>query len=194
MRTRMSTRISRTPLTHAPCHSCVYANSIKWFLNSNKEVFIILGFASDLLYFPPPYHDSNTHTHTHHSSQIGFPHWSYATAAGANQTLRCPNIPDIPALFQTHKLNLWTHLFACQWPKREKQSTAFIWPRCSRSTAWLTTRAITTLALPDSRKTYAKVMTRSTVSGLLHVGPQGKGKNMRKEKEQRIDMLCRFNS
>lgn len=135
-----------------------------------------------------------THTHTHHSSQIGFPHWSYATAAGANQTLRCPNIPDIPALFQTHKLNLWTHLFACQWPKREKQSTAFIWPRCSRSTAWLTTRAITTLALPDSRKTYAKVMTRSTVSGLLHVGPQGKGKNMRKEKEQRIDMLCRFNS
>lgn len=35
---------------------------------------------------------------------------------------------------------------------------------------------------------------RPEVSGFLHAARQGKGENMRKEKEERLDMLCSCNS
>lgn len=173
---------SHTLHRHTLCHSCICANSIKWFLNSNKEVFILLGRASDSLYFPPPYH--NSHTHSHRSSQTGFPHWIYATAAGANQTPRCPNIPDIPALFQAHKFNLWTHLLACQWPERGIIDSIHL-TQVQWALGLANRTAITTLALPDSRKTYVNwLITPFLVSGSLHAGHTAKCENMRKVKRR----------
>lgn len=127
---------------------------------------------------------TTTHTHSHRSSQTGFPHWSYATAAGANQTPRCPNIPDIPALFQAHKFNLWTHLLACQWPERGIIDSIHL-TQVQWALGLANTTAITTLALPDSRKTYVNwLITRFLVSGSLHTGRTAKCENMRKVKRR----------